>query len=47
MSYGQFLKEVMGKEEHKLSETSDSEVLFLGYLAVETCQIQREKRSKL
>ena len=30
----EFLKGVMGKEEHKLSEISDSEVLFLGYLAV-------------
>ena len=24
----------MGKEQHKLAEISDSEVLFLGYLAV-------------
>ena len=30
----EFLKGVMGKEDHKLSEISDSEVLFLGYLAV-------------
>ena len=30
----EFLKGVMGKEEHKLAEISDSEVLFLGYLAV-------------
>ena len=30
----EFLKGVMGKEEHKLAEVSDSEVLFLGYLAV-------------
>ncbi|CAA6800250.1 MAG: Transposase, IS4 family [uncultured Sulfurovum sp.] len=30
----EFLKGVMEKEEHKLSEISDSEVLFLGYLAV-------------
>jgi hypothetical protein len=30
----EFLKGVMGKEEHVLAEISDSEVLFLGYLAV-------------
>jgi len=30
----EFLKGVMGKKEHKLAEISDSEVLFLGYLAV-------------
>ncbi len=30
----EFLKGVMGKEEHKLAEISDSEVLFLGYLAM-------------
>jgi hypothetical protein len=30
----EFIKGVMGKEEHVLSEISDSEVLFLGYLAV-------------
>ncbi|CAA6811202.1 MAG: Unknown protein, partial [uncultured Sulfurovum sp.] len=30
----EFVKSVMGKEEHVLSEISDSEVLFLGYLAV-------------
>lgn len=30
----EFIQGVMGKEEHVLSETSDSEVLFLGYLAV-------------
>lgn len=30
----EFIKGVMGREEHKLSEISDSEVLFLGYLAV-------------
>ena len=31
---GEFLKGLMGKEEHVLSEISDSEILFLGYLAV-------------
>ena len=31
----EFFKDVMGKKEHVLSEISDSEVLFLGYLAVE------------
>ena len=30
----EFLKGVKGKEEHKLAEISDSEVLFLGYLAM-------------
>ena len=30
----EFLKGVMRKEEHKLAEISDSEVLFLGYLAM-------------
>jgi len=30
----EFFKDVMGKKEHVLSEISDSEVLFLGYLAV-------------
>ena len=30
----EFLKGTMGKKEHVLSEISDSEVLFLGYLAV-------------
>ena len=30
----EFLKSVSTKKEHKLSEISDSEVLFLGYLAV-------------
>jgi len=30
----EFLKGIMGKKEHKLSEISDAEVLFLGYLAV-------------
>ncbi|CAA6823778.1 MAG: IS982 family transposase [uncultured Sulfurovum sp.] len=30
----EFLKGTLGKEEHALSEISDSEVLFLGYLAV-------------
>jgi hypothetical protein len=30
----EFLKGVMKKREHKLAEISDSEVLFLGYLAV-------------
>lgn len=30
----EFLKGVKGKKEHKLAEISDSEVLFLGYLAM-------------
>jgi len=30
----EFLKGIMRKEEHKLAEISDSEVLFLGYLAM-------------
>lgn len=30
----EFLKGVMGKEEHQLAEISDSEVLFIGYIAV-------------
>ena len=31
----EFLKSVKGKKEHKLAEISDSEVLFLGYLAMD------------
>jgi len=30
----EFLKGIKGKKEHKLAEISDSEVLFLGYLAM-------------
>ena len=30
----EFIKGVLGEEEHKLADTSDSEVLFMGYIAV-------------